>query len=115
MSSGNVFERLFKLWASICKLILDGKRAAEEVCCVLQAIVDGKRLVEAKPTVEDVLADWTNFYKEVFDLDMDFSGVKIPEHRPGFDRLLVVAKGMTPQRLFDKCKELFPSLEVHRQ
>lgn len=109
MSSGNVFERLFKLWASICKLILDGKREAEEVCSVLQTIVDGKRLVEATPTLQEMLADWSNFYKEVFGLDLDFSGVAIPEHKPGFDRLLVIAKGMTPQRLFNKCKELFPS------
>jgi len=109
MSSGNVFERLFKLWASVCKLVLDGKRAAEEVCRVLQAIVDGKTLVESQPTSEELFADWAKFYKEVFGLDLDFSGVKIPERKPGFDRLLVIAQSMTPQRLFDKCKELFPS------
>jgi len=109
MSSGNVFERLFKLWANICKLTLDGKRATEDVCNILQAIVDGKRLVEAKPTIEEILADWARFYKEVFCLDLDFSGVIIPERKPGFDRLLVIAQGMTHQRLFDKCKELFPS------
>ncbi len=97
------------MWASICKLIIDGKRAAEEVCSVLQAIVDGRRLVEAKPTLQEMLADWVNFYKEIFGLDLDFSEIAIPEHRPNFDRLLVIAQGMTPQRLFDKCKELFPS------
>lgn len=56
MSSGNVFERLFKLWASVCKMVLDGKRAAEEVCRVLQAIVDGKTLVEEKPAIGETLA-----------------------------------------------------------
>jgi len=109
MSSGNLFERLFKLWASICKLILDGKRTAEEVCRVLQAIVDGKMLVEAKPTLQEMLADWANFNKEVFGLDLDFSGITVPDRKPDFDRLLVIAQGMTPQHLFDKCKELFPS------
>lgn len=109
MSSGNVFERLFKLWASVCKLVLDGKRAAEEVCRVLQAIVDGKALVEAQPTNEELLTGWTKFYKDVFGLDLDFSRITTPERKPGFDRLLVIAQGMTPQRLFDKCKELFPS------
>lgn len=107
MSSGNVFERLFKLWATIGKLVLDGKRNAEEVCDVLQAIIAGKRLVEATPTLEDMLIDWTNFYKKVFGLDLDFSGIVIPERKPSFDRLLVIAQGMTPQRLFDKCTELF--------
>lgn len=109
MSSGNVFERLFKQLASVCKLILDGKRDPKEVSCALQAIIDGRRLVEATPTLQEMLADWASFYKEVFGLNLDFSGITIPERKQGFDRLLVIAQGMTPQRLFDKCKELFPS------
>ncbi len=109
MSNSNVFERLFKLLANVCKLVLDGKRDPEEVCDVFQMIVAGKRLVEATPTLQDMLADWVGFYREVFGLELDFSGITIPERKPGFDRLLVIAQGMTPQRLFDKCKELFPS------
>ena len=109
MSSGNVFETLFKQWVSIGKLILDGKRAPEEVSRVLQTIIADKRLVEATPTLQDMLAGWANFYKEVFGLELDFSGIVVPERKSGFDRLLVIAQGMTPQRLFDKCKELFPS------
>lgn len=109
MSSDNVFETLFKQWASIGKLILDGKRGPEEVSRILQAIIAGKRLVEATLTLQDILAGWTSFYKEVFDLELDFSGIVIPERKPGFDRLLVIAQGMTPQLLFDKCKELFSS------
>jgi hypothetical protein len=109
MSSGNVYETLFKQWASIGKLVLDNKRDPEEVSSILQAIIAGKRLVEAKPTLQEMLVDWTNFYKEVFGLDLDFSGIPIPDRKPGFDRLLVVAKGMTPQHLFDRCAELFPS------
>ena len=109
MSSGNVFETLFKQWASIGKLILDGKREPQEVSGILQAIIAGKRLVEATPTLQDMLADWANFYKEVFGLELDLSGITIPDRKSGFDRLLVIAQGMTPQRLFDKCKELFPS------
>ncbi|MBP9855994.1 MAG: hypothetical protein KBC48_01645 [Candidatus Pacebacteria bacterium] len=38
-SDNNVFERLFKLWASICKLILDGKRDAGKIADVLQGII----------------------------------------------------------------------------
>ncbi|MBI2053939.1 MAG: hypothetical protein HYT36_01205 [Candidatus Staskawiczbacteria bacterium] len=110
MSSGNVYETLFKQWASVGKFLVDGKRDPKEVSDVLQAIIDGKKLVEAKPTSsKKLLADWIKFYKEVFGLELDFSGIKIPDSKPGFDRLLVVAQGMTPQRLFDKCKELFPS------
>jgi len=109
MGSDNVFERLWKQELSVRKLVLDGKRDPEEVSRILQAIIANKTLVEATPTLQDMLADWTNFYKEVFGVELDFSGIAIPERKPGFDRLLVIAQGMTPQRLFDKCKELFPS------
>ena len=107
--SSDIYSTLFKQQATVGKLVLDGKRDPEEVSHVLQAIIAGKRLVEAKPTTEELLADWANFYKEVFGLELDFSGITIPDRKPGFDRLLVIAQGMTPQRLFDKCKELFPS------
>ena len=40
-SDVNVWERLFKLWASICKLLVDGKRDLEKVASILQKIVDG--------------------------------------------------------------------------
>jgi len=109
MSSGNVYERLFKLWTTVCKLVLDGKRDEEGVCSVLQAIVDGKALTEVKPTNEELLADWAEFYREVFSIELDFSGIAIPERRPGFGRLLVIVMGITPQRLFNKCKDLFSS------
>lgn len=36
----NQFERLFKLWAVVAKLVLDGKRSATKVADLLQAIVD---------------------------------------------------------------------------
>lgn len=109
MSNGNVFERLFKLLAKICMMVVDGVRDAEDVAGVLQAILDGKWLVVATPTVREMLVDWSKFYKDVYGLDLDFSGIAIPVRKHGFDRLLVVAQGMTPQRLFDKCKEMFPT------
>ena len=112
MSSGNnIFETLFKQQATVNKLVLDGKRDPEEVSQTFQAIIAGKRLVEATPTLQEMLADWANFYKEVYGLELDFSGITIPDRKPVFDRLLVIAQGMTPQRLFDKCKELFPSVK----
>ena len=36
----NPFERLFKLWAMVCKLVLDGKRDPVLVVDALQKIVD---------------------------------------------------------------------------
>jgi len=56
----------------------------------------------------DLISDWQTFYRDVFGLELDFSGLRIPERQEGFDRIVVVARGMTPQKLYDKCAELFP-------
>ncbi len=53
------------------------------------------------------LIDWQNFYKNLFNLEFDFSEISIPDKKSGFDRLIIVAPGMTPQVLFNKCSELF--------
>lgn len=42
MSSGNVFERLWKLLATANKLVLDGKRDAEALCSLLQSFIEQK-------------------------------------------------------------------------
>ncbi len=55
----------------------------------------------------DYLADWQDFYRDVFNLEFDFSEISIPDKKSGFDRLIIVAPGMTPQVLFNKCSELF--------
>jgi len=103
MSNGDaVLARLFKLWAMVCKLVMDDKRSADQVCDALQAIVDEQQF-EAK------VKEWVVFYERFFGLELDVSKLKIPEQQQGFDRLIIVAQGMTPQRLFEKCKELFPS------
>lgn len=52
------------------------------------------------------ITDWQNFYKDI-GVNVDLSKVKIPKKRRGFDRLIIVAKGMAPQKLYDKCKEFF--------
>ena len=36
----NVYERLWKLWTMICKMVMDGVRDPEKVADALQAIVD---------------------------------------------------------------------------
>ena len=55
----------------------------------------------------DLLGPWETFYRDLFDLDLDFSSLRIPEKKGGFDRLIIVAKGMTPDKLYAKCQELF--------
>ena len=43
--SNNVYERLFKLWSMICKMVMDGVRNADDVADLLQTIVDGACLM----------------------------------------------------------------------
>jgi len=40
MSSGNVFENLFRQWSSVSKLVVDGKRDPAKVSNALQEVID---------------------------------------------------------------------------
>lgn len=73
---------------------------------VLREALMPSQMVET-PDVSVLLADWQNFYREEFGIEVDFSNLQIPEKRAGFDRLIVVAQGITAQRVYDKCSELF--------
>lgn len=59
--------------------------------------------------VSSRLMAWEEFYWDVFGLEKDFPNLMVPKKPEGDWRLLVVAEGMTPEKLFAKCKELFPS------
>lgn len=50
---------------------------------------------------------WKKFYEKVFDESCDFSNVSIPKKPEGDWWLIIVAKGMKPQRIFDRCREKF--------
>lgn len=47
------------------------------------------------------------FYKEVFDLECDFSKLRAPVSLEGFNWLLVADKRVTTEMAFQKCKERF--------
>lgn len=75
-----------------------------EVAAVAQPKAE---VVQSVRSVDELLADWVNFYRDVFGEEVDFSGLRVPERRKGFDRLIVVAKDMSPERVFQKCQEQF--------
>ena len=52
----------------------------------------------------DVRGDWERFYKRHFDIDVDFSKVAIP---PGEGRILIIARGMTANKVFLACEKSF--------
>jgi hypothetical protein len=61
----------------------------------------------ASENYADLINDWQKFYLDVFGMETDFSNLQIPKKQKGFDRLIIVAQGITPQKLYDKCAELF--------
>ena len=92
-----VKARLLDLTTGVLELARDGNRDAESVCEVLQIIKDDPLFTSRFfADVSSQLQDWQSFYKKFFGLDTDFSGIRIPERKPGFDRLLVPAQGLTP-------------------
>ena len=56
---------------------------------------------------EELVQSWRAFYRDLFEIETDFSKLQIPTHQPGFDRLIIVVQGMDPERLYHKCREFF--------
>ncbi len=82
-----------------------------EVLDGIQLLIEGKQ-PEVIPTVvssdtSSVISDWQDFYKKFFGLNIDLSGVKIPEHALGFDRLIVVPQGITLNQVWKVCARQF--------
>lgn len=57
--------------------------------------------------IQDTLTDWQIFYKEVFDLDVDFSELQVPAHQADLDRVIAVAQGLTINQVFGTCARNF--------
>ncbi len=55
---------------------------------------------------QNLIADWKKFYKSI-GVKPDFTGLLIPPKPEGLDRLLIIAKGMTPQKAYDLCARKF--------
>ena len=62
-------------------------------------------LLKVKTTAEQ-FEGWTDLYKEI-GIILDVENLQIPDRQPGFNRLIVVAKGMTNNRAYDECKKRF--------
>jgi hypothetical protein len=50
---------------------------------------------------------WEEFYRDEFGLTVDFSEVVIPDNSGGFDRVLVVAQGVTIEMVLEACRKYF--------
>ena len=66
-------------------------------------------LFDKEKDVSEILFLWHSFYLRFFTLDLDFSSLRIPEKpTKGKWRLIVVAKGFTPNQVYDICAKHFP-------
>ena len=55
----------------------------------------------------DPMEQWVALYKKYFDIDLDPSKIMIPAKKEGFNRLIIVAKGMKMQQVYDQLSKLF--------
>ncbi|MDO8590840.1 MAG: hypothetical protein Q7R65_02580 [bacterium] len=57
--------------------------------------------------LKDQVKQWEHFYREVFGITEDCSQVKLPPRKEGFNRLIVVVKGLTHNQVYDTCTKSF--------
>ena len=67
-----------------------------------------RKMLLPTPDIEALLQDQQGFLNETFGLDLDLTDLEVPERVSGFDRLIVVPKGMTPNKAYEVCKAHFP-------
>lgn len=96
-------------WSGILKDLFrqidDGSIGRSE----LQAFLEHRTPFFKESEEAGCVAEWQEFYRDVFGgMDVDFSDLQIPEKQEGFDRLIVMAQGISAKQAYDKCKKLFP-------
>jgi hypothetical protein len=57
--------------------------------------------------IEELRQSWQAFYQDLFEISIDYSRLNIPAYQSGFDRLLIIAQGMSSERLYHKYREFF--------
>jgi hypothetical protein len=65
-----------------------------------------KQSVVADVSVQ--LAKWVTLYRKYFGVELDPKTVRVPAHKEGFDRLIVVPCDLTVNKIYDACAKAFP-------
>lgn len=60
-----------------------------------------------------ILQEWKAFYQKYFRIDPDLSDISVPEYEDGFDRILVVAGGLTHQDVIEVMQRHFEMICVN--
>jgi hypothetical protein len=116
------FERFSKLCFQVAKLVMEGKRDAEQVADVLQVILDKKdfgAISRQGCTPADILSrktcwhdEWLAFYAEVFgmgDIGTKLDSVIISDERSYLSWVVMIPQGLTLNLVWAKCRDRFPS------
>lgn len=83
------------------KFLIENPNAIREV---LVGLREPRRCEDFKG---DICADWQDFCSRVFGLKVDLSEVKIPDKKPGFDRVIFVPKSLSAGQAIDACRKRF--------
>lgn len=51
--------------------------------------------------------DWQMFFQKYFNMKLDLSNLKTPPEQESFSRLIIVPKGITPNRIYEVCAKNF--------
>jgi len=57
-------------------------------------------------TYQHMILGWQKFW-QAQGIEADFSNLQIPKKKAGFDRLLIIPQGMTPQKAYELCANEF--------
>lgn len=67
-----------------------------------------RQMLMPTPNIKTCVQEWVEFYGKFFrDLPIDFFDIQIPDHRPGFNQLIVVPKGLALNLVYLVCSDLF--------
>jgi hypothetical protein len=118
MSSGNVLEIAKDLVLKVGWWLTQGKRDPQVVADWLQPLINEEdprhflnRPAQASVDITsegDWVAEWGQFYREVFGLQVDLSQVEIKDDPGGFGWIVIVVKELTLNRAWAKCRDRFP-------
>lgn len=99
-------EKRAKAFAEIDRQLIQGLKNSGTGLTLdhLQLLIEHKNPF---PVMDEILLGWKMFYKELW-IECDFTNLIIPKRKKGFNRLIVVAQGMTPNRVYDLMKKLMP-------
>lgn len=100
---GSIRPETVRLLADITTKIANGAISHQE----LEYFAKRQNPFEVKMDTDGQLASWKVLLKELFDIEIDMASIKIPEQQVGFDRLIVVPKGLTLNQIIAVCRLQF--------